>query len=128
VPPYLLDHGEIAMLGRTFASVFRDVSLWRSASGDLFLLGYKDKAYFDEIALERAIPGAAHAFQVPVPKFLARVQAGAGPMETYDRPRLEFAAAGHLVEKSARGRRNRALGETAETILEVNVRRAYRKS
>jgi spermidine synthase len=99
---YQMDWPTFALVGRTFAHVFPNSLLVRTLGVDFLLVGLKGKRGLDEKNAEknlkyaqksRNITMANHRilFHLIINEDLKRVF-GKGPLNTDDRPRLEFAA------------------------------------
>ena len=103
IPSYLLNKDEFKMMLRTFNRVFPETYVWyMSASKDIILLGSKGPIDLDgiegRIAMREKAAGMAGKYELYLdPEKVREITAKPGPLNTDDRPVLEFIAARNML-------------------------------
>lgn len=102
---YEIDDVTFKLVVRTFRSVFPHVVVWQSLTPDLLLVGSRDSLVLDEAQLAKkfetlAVKKDLERIKIPDPATLVslamisegptREYAGAGPLNTEDKPLLEY--------------------------------------
>ena len=105
IPWYLIKDQDLTMMHRTFESEFPGSKVWifsvdGSSNGDVFFIGSRNGRYVADEVIRDSVQsqlsargmGVGELIPFPYPRVLASNDTKGGPMNTDDRPLLEFRA------------------------------------